>query len=307
MAQVSLKGRLGKTKSALVVNGKVLLRNNYVLCARQPDRVVEFLYTDFQQQEIYVDSGNEIIEKALLDFDTKYGSLNIPIDAEDIQVTICPYTGCTVITSSIYRYLSNPDRHDLTVHYEQWVRDLLNQFVFDEICNSYELFVRIFNPKLKRGQFPPIIKGHLVAGFYQPLICDTEPLKSALHYPQFKPYILAFMPYSKVMCSARDTTKKMKLNLEVIATADYCKLLGMNVLPRVQSLHFMLAIYYMLSLIMDLRYPVFDENNQLTTPHVDEFVNRNRRIFDSIYGGRNTRLRTWFDEFVAGSNNILRK
>lgn len=307
MGQLSYRELLGKTKSPIIINGKLLTSDRFIVCARKPEKAVEFLYTDSTQTEHPIANGKELIDKALADFMDRYAALNIKTDTDDVDVSICPYTGALIITSADYRFLSDTRRHDLSVHYEKQVRDLLNQFLFEEICNSFEIFYKILNPKLKRAQFPPMIKGHLVAGFYQPIICDTDYIKSAVRYPTFQSYISELLKYSKVLCSASDTTRKIKLNLTVIATADYCSILNMHVLPALQTQFFMLAVYYILAVIMDLRDPVFDDNKQLAMPHAKEFTERNQKLFNFIYSARQTQLRVWFEEFVNGSNNLLRK
>lgn len=125
---------------------------------------------------------------SLLEFDRKYapawGRAADSVSASKIERAIDPYTGAVVLESELYHKMMDPyEFHRTDRNYTEQAQQIRAELLLDYINNYYDIYTYLFNRRLMATHMSSFVKGHLVAGLFQPIICSTELIRSPLDYP----------------------------------------------------------------------------------------------------------------------------
>lgn len=202
---LSSKGR------PIICNGKLLRSGNKMVYVRESTRYSIVFTTAAKSNtsatigEVNLTTGEGVklteeesfeplterrVFDSVLDFDREHAAawLLDPETVDDDSLSICidPFTNALIIESELYQKMMDPtefQRADKT--YEKAAQEIRAKMLLDYIENYYVIYSYLFNNKLMGTRSPSIIKGHLVAGLFQPLYCGTRYIPSPLDFPIF--------------------------------------------------------------------------------------------------------------------------
>ena len=303
MVIAQLKELLGKTKSIIIVNGKLLTVNGFPVFGRKPNKTVKFFYTDNHQAEHEVPNAVELIEHMLMEFDEKYGVLYKDLDSVGVTVgTGCVYTHAVSLSSQIYTLLQDECMRT-NIQYADDVDSILLDFLYHEVVNSYEVFERVLKIYLIKNRFPTVVKGHLAGRFYQPYIFDTKAIHSAFNYGRFS-WFKSMIAKDGLKLIDVHSSSGPRANMFVVPTDSYCDLLRMKIIPDVDSRFFIFALHACMINQICVEMYNHDGDANLFSTRVGEFSKLNSRTVNAIYSEQRTK--EWYDSFTAGFNNLMR-
>lgn len=201
-----LSDLLSSKGKPIICNGKLLMYGRQLIFAREDTNYrVVFTATSRNNEansgsgEINLTMGEgsnteeqAITEKSviqgLLDFDRKYapawGRSPESVTAAGIVKGVDPYTGAVVLESELYHRMMDPKEfHRSDRNYDAAAMNIRVELLLDYVNNYYDIYRYLFNRRLMATHMSPFVKGHLVAGLFQPVICSTELIRSPMEYP----------------------------------------------------------------------------------------------------------------------------
>lgn len=130
----------------------------------------------------------EKVIESLLDFDRKYaaawGRSEADVHPDKISCAVDTYTGAVVLESELYHKMMDPyEFHRVDRNYSEAAQKVRAELLLEYINNYFDIYTYLFNRRLMATHVSPFVKGHLVAGLFQPIICSTELIRSPLEYP----------------------------------------------------------------------------------------------------------------------------
>lgn len=194
----------------LICNGKLLMHGRQLIFARESTNYsVMFTVASRNNKsgagvEINLTTGegtkpaeegqedNTLTEgkviESLLDFDRKYaaawGRSEADVHPDRIECAVDTYTGAVVLESELYHKMMDPyEFHRVDRNYSEAAQKVRVELLLDYINNYFDIYTYLFNRRLMATHVSPFVKGHLVAGLFQPIVCSTELIRSPLEYP----------------------------------------------------------------------------------------------------------------------------
>lgn len=279
-----------KSRSPIIVNGELLkLNEKSVIMARKDKDGPIFFTVNHLKQEVPCAGGDILIAK-LSEFGQTYRDI-LPEDLDDTtEIVVDEFTNAVCITSKSYTIVRDITRRSDIVLQPRY-QVLVNQFLAFELKNYFIMSQFLMFNRLSRGHITMRAKGYLVAGFYQPLIYDTVAYPSPLRYSR----LTSLQRFIEMQVNLFSTSEKnRKVNLSVIATADYTlNILKMPVTPNIKPREFMCALCFCLSYTLDMA------NRQLgVQTSYNELFTENNATYSYIVS--NQQLATWLSQFVNG-------
>lgn len=203
-----LSDLLSSKGKPIICNGKLLMYGRQLIFARENTNYsVVFTATSRNNKanngmdEINLTTGEGTTEEGdaftednviqgLLDFDRKYapawGRSAASISASKIVKGVDPYTGAVVLESELYNRMMDPHEfHRSDRNYDEAAMRIRVELLLDYVNNYYDIYRYLFNRRLMATHMSSFVKGHLVAGLFQPVICSTELIRSPMEYPAF--------------------------------------------------------------------------------------------------------------------------
>lgn len=202
-----LSGLLASKGKPLICNGKLLMHGRQLVFARI-DKGASYGVVFSAAARNNAQGGGEIsltgsdsgekdekgmlTEKSLidsiLDFDRKYAPAwnRSPesVSAKNIFKAVDPYTGAVILESEFYQKMMDPyEFHRTDRNYNEAARRIRAELLLEYINNYFDIYTYLFNRRLMSTHMSSFVKGHLVAGLFQPIICSTEFIRSPLIYP----------------------------------------------------------------------------------------------------------------------------
>lgn len=221
-----LKELLGKNPRPIVVEGKLLTTeggDSLILGYKQGYKL---MYKDSKTKaEFSTDIVAKLIQDRLSEFADEYRHAVLDT-ATKIFVEADPFSGCICIFSERYAVLSNVDTHRTDRQYPADVQELLDKFLGQYMVMWFELYMALMNRKLSGQSVPVKIKAHLVAGFFQPVVLNTEHFKHPIQYGACEEVLNGLHPYLVSLEQTNDTLRH--IDLSVIATADIAQMVGVE-------------------------------------------------------------------------------
>lgn len=215
-----LKGLLGKARKPIILNGEIVMKGRAPIMASLTKYRLSFEVADNSAKQIEPEQMDELLLASAQKFNSKYSA--ILTGDEDFEVTargeVDMFTGAVSITTALYRQLSELEPHELTRQHLPAVREALTTFTTDYTSNYYDIFLFLLNRRLTANHMPITVKGHLVAGLFQPFIVSTEQFKSPFLFPENQWLYDLFCPYEELLERADISNKH--LDLSCIAMCD---------------------------------------------------------------------------------------
>lgn len=206
-----LSGCLSNKGKPVICNGKLLRSGNKMVYARESANYSVIFTTAAKSNtsatvgEVNLTTGEGVkltdeegfkplteksVISAVLDFDRQYSHIWFrdpeDVTVEDLNIDIDPFTNALIIESELYRKMMDPQEfHRIDMNYDGDGRKLRAKLLLDYIEDYYVTYSYLFHNKLMGTRSPAFIKGHLVAGLFQPLYCGTRFIPSPLDYPIF--------------------------------------------------------------------------------------------------------------------------
>ncbi len=201
-----LSDLLSSKGKPVICNGKLLMYGRQLIFARENTSYsVVFTATSRNNKanngasEINLTTGEgagekddacteETVIEGLLDFDRKYapawGRTPDSVSASKIVRSVDPYTGAVVLESELYHRMMDPyEFHRADRNYDEAAMRIRVELLLDYVNNYYDIYRYLFNRRLMATHMSSFVKGHLVAGLFQPVICSTELIRSPMEYP----------------------------------------------------------------------------------------------------------------------------
>lgn len=210
-----LSERTGEKGNPVIYNGKLLMygkRRVLVKSDRQGNFKPVFFVRAAKDEIINLTTGEgmpnggedpetgaslRLNEAKLLDmtleFDRKYAPVWFRDPAscttDTIEASVDTCTGAIVLESELYRRTMEPESfHRVDKAYKPEEIRVRAELLLEYIDNYYDIFTHLLNPRLNATSTPFYVKGHLVAGLFQPIRIATDKVRSPFDYPILSPF-----------------------------------------------------------------------------------------------------------------------
>lgn len=299
-----LSGLISDTvKRPLILNGKLVTKDNVPLRVKMGAGYhIVFTTTSAGKKEeatFTEEEGEKMLTDAAVAFIDKYGAIGSDTSASwaGFQANIDPFTQAIVLKNNLYDILrdkySERHLHDGTSQFPPAVQSLISAFVEEQIVNYFEVYINLINRRLMSGHMPTIVKGHLIAGLYQPLLVQTKHIDCPLMFGEFD-WFLNYLnkPTQTVEYLGHQQETNRGLDLSVIAMSDLRERLKTPIVRDMDRNHWMFILYSTLS-----RYILGGESL---------LMRRYGRIYDTIVEGRGVAEGTpqFYFDFFEGVKKI---
>lgn len=286
-----LRGFLsGRLKKPIIINGRLVTMDNRILMASRDNYKVIFTLVGAGTTETVIENGEEIIEKRAVEFNRKYSKIygRQNDDVTQFSASVDSFTGAVILKNPLYEFLldKNDEQHfhDGTRQFTEDTQKLITEFTKELVINYFEIYCHLFNRRLMASHMPIMIKGHLVSGFYQPLVIRTRGIDCPLElgeFAWFHEFINSPEVCEKRLESIQETTRGLELT--AISMYDFSAKFGVSCVKELNRLYFMFILYTILI-------------NTLEDGASGEMVNHFKKIYASIQNQRV--LITFFAECV---------
>lgn len=280
---VPLKGLLGKTKRAIVVNGQLLKvdHRRVVVSLNRYRTEYALMGTSTVYEE---EKGDKLILDKLAEFDLRYRimaelkavpTLDSNGNENQFEIYVDPYTGAIIIESPTYKALYSPHMHEVGVQHTPQVAEAVLSFVKEYTINYMDLFTHLFSRRISSPYSPITTRCHFVAGFFQPLMVESSALRSPFGFGQHKWFYDLFVDEEKFLERSYDSPRK--LNLSCVALCDIATKFGAKVIPEFKRENWMFMC-------------LFTILNQIDKDAALQLRNEYGRIFQGIMDDEDMRL-----------------
>ena len=268
-----------KVRKPIVLNGRLVMDEGAIILARREKYSVVFSKS-VGGKEIFLEEPDEILNKYADEFNTKYAEVFGKLDdsATTFHANVDSFSGAIVLKNGLYEALldKGDDRHfhDGRMQFKSQVQELILQFDKELLFNYFDIYQTLFNKRLTTSHMSAIIKGHLVAGLYQPLVVRTRHIDCPLELPEFRwffDYINSPEICEERLESVQEHTRGLELT--VIAMSDFSKKFGTKCMRELNRRYFQFILYFVLC-------------GQLHSDFPAEMQKRYRSIYRYISSGR---------------------
>lgn len=211
---------LGKVGRPVVLNGKLLCFEKSPLLVSRPGYSREYRVVG---KDIYfsAEQGDQMIAEQSDEFAWKYESLlaGTGVDpAELLPPTLDSFTGAIVLENSAFHEISKLELHDGSRQFQPAVSKMLTDFVVEYTVNWFEIYLYLFNRRISAQHMPYSVRGHFVAGLFQPLIVETRSIRSPLSYGENQWFHQIFRDYEEQLRLPGESDRR--LTLSAVAMCD---------------------------------------------------------------------------------------
>lgn len=270
----------GTVRRPIIINGKLLKHGKQVLLVRRENYKVQFLVAESANKESYVPEGEEIMSKAITDFNTKYGAVcqNNRDMMEQLSANVDSFTGAVVLKSGLYHMLLDKTDtmhlHDGRAQFQSEVQELITAFELEFTTNYFEIYCSLLNRRIMSSHIPMKIKSHLVAGLYQPLVVQTKCIDSPVRMSRFDwffQYLNNPSQQEELLETVNETSRGLELS--VIAMSDLNMKFGTPLIRELDRVHF---TYTLLMTLM----------NSVKSDGAVDLAVRNYNLYTALSEGR---------------------
>lgn len=256
-----LSGLISDTiRRSIIVNGKLVTYEGSVVYTKMTSNyVIAFFKYSQNHQEILIPDGEKLLEDIGKKFNEKYGSLvnGSALHTSHFESSIDTFTQSVVMKNGLYDFLmdqyDSSHLHDGQRQFQEGAQKLIYDFVCETIENYLEIYLTLMNRKLMGGHMPPIIKGHLVSGLFQPLVVQSRHVFCPLKFGEFQwflDYLERGTPTEEYLERGNDTNRG--LDLSVIAMSDISKKFGTPIVKELTRAEWLFILYLSLIRFVDL-------------------------------------------------------
>lgn len=247
-----LSGLISDTiKRAVIINGKLVTNKGRTVYVKMASNYhISFLTVLPNKEEVELPEGDMLLDSIAAEFNEKYKSL--ANGNEDLlihfQANIDSFTQTVVLKNGLYNFLIDKGDenhlHDGTRQFQEDAQVLLKEFVVESIINYLEIYIFRIGRRLTGGHMPAIVKGHLVAGLYQPLVVQTKHIECPLKFGELS-WFLNYLnsPESVEEYIERTQETKRGLDLSVIAISDLNAKFSTPIIRELNRVHWLFILY----------------------------------------------------------------
>lgn len=245
---VPLKGLLGKTKRAIVVNGQLLRVGRHQIVASLSNYRAEYslagsseTLTEAKFTTITLNRLRGFDEKYAVMRDYDYHQVDEKSDEEawtQHEIYVDSYTGAIIIESPVYKTLISPHMHEIGVQHTPQVAEAVLKFVVEYTSNYMDLYMYLFNKRITSPYSSIATRCHFVAGFFQPLMAESQGIQSPFGFGQNKWFYDLFADNEKFLERPYDSPRK--LNLSCVAMCDIAHTFDAKVITEMERGKWML-------------------------------------------------------------------
>lgn len=242
-----------KARKTIIINGKLVTVDGRILTARRENYRTVLSTVGAGKEETIVDNGDEILSQFADNFNKKYTAIATG-DAEELQqfrANVDPFTGSIVMKNGLYDRLFDRNNelhiHDGVIQLLPDVRKEVREFSCSLILDYFEIYHVLLNRRLMSSHIPMTIKGHLVAGLFQPLVVKTKQIDCPLELAEFDwlhEYLREPESVEKILEGVQETSRG--LGLTAIAMSDFADKFGTPIVTELNRLYFQYILYYIL-------------------------------------------------------------
>lgn len=239
----------GTAKRPIIINGRLLTDEGQMVMARRESYRVEFIRVGYGRQESVVEDGEGLMLRAVSAFNEKYGRIMGQGGGAhtDFMANVDTFTGAIVLHNAVFDTLMDKDNaqrlHDPTQQFPVDIQNLLRNFMVDLVAGYFIIYARLFNRRLMASHMPMFVKGHLVAGLYQPLVVATKFIDSPFRMGEFQ-WLTSYLNSPAVLETylerMYDTARGIELT--AIAMSDLCTKLHLPLVKEMDRLHWMFML-----------------------------------------------------------------
>lgn len=211
---------LGKVGRPVVLNGKLLCFEKSPLLISRPSYSREYRVAG-KDICFNAEQGDQLIAQQSEEFALKYGALlaGTGVDmAELLPPTLDSFTGAIVLESTTFHEISKLELHDGSRQFQSAVTKMLTDFVVEYTVNWFEIYLYLFNRRIFAQHMPYSVKGHFVAGLFQPLLVETRSIRSPLSFGENQWFYQIFRDYEEPLRLPGESDRR--LSLSAVAMCD---------------------------------------------------------------------------------------
>lgn len=243
----------GKLRRPLIINGKLVVMHNAIVTVRRENYHVVFSCRGRSGEETMIDDGDSLLDQYATEFNTRY-EVTSTRDREAMTkftASVDPFTGAIVLKNGLYeRLLDRYDElhfHDGTRQFMQTTQDTITDFVKQLSLDYFEIFRVLLSRRLMASHMPIKIKGHLVAGLFQPLTIATKYIDCPFTLGEFA-WMTQLLNSPEVLTERLEGVSETSRGLEitVIAMSDFSSKFGVPCPKELNRIYFQFCLYTML-------------------------------------------------------------
>lgn len=244
----------GTTKRPIIVNGQLLMEKGQMVRVKRERYRIEYTRLDNNRQEVVIEDGQALLDKAADDFNSRFGSV---VDkatlstATDFSAEVDKFTGALVLHNAVYDTLCDRDNskrfHDQNMQFPPDTQRVLQDFLGYSVGSFFNIYMRLMTRRLMASSMPMMIRGHLVAGLHQPLVVSTTLLECPLRMREFEwffTYLNSPEQIEKYLERRTDTPRDLELT--VVSMYDFCTKMGIPLVRELNRLNWTFVLYIML-------------------------------------------------------------
>lgn len=241
-----LKGLLGKTNRPIVINGSLLSMDRSLIVAHLSNYKVIFETLGSGGLSISADQAEKHMYQKIQAFQEKYDSVlaGTDIDPTQIIMSVDQFTGAVVIETPSYKELLRKEMHELDKQYSKRISDLTRDFITDYTANWFDSYVYLFNRRIAAQHMSIAVRGHFVAGLYQPLVVGTKSFPSPILYGRNRWLYDIFSGSEEYLERPADSNRRLELSC--VAMCDVCSVFNTPVIFELDRKVWMLMIELLL-------------------------------------------------------------
>lgn len=241
-----------KVKKPIILNGKLVVDDGALVLARREKYSVIFSKS-VGGKEVTIENAEDILNAYADAFNSKFSGVFSRVDtnATSFHANVDSFSGAVVLKNGIYTALLDKSDenhfHDGRMQFRSQVQDLITEFNRDFIFDYFDIYQLLLDRRLMASHIPAKIKGHLVAGLYQPLVVRTRHIDCPLELPEFQWFFNHIN--SPEICeerleSVQETARGLELT--VIAMSDFSKKFGTKCMRELNRRYFQFILYAIL-------------------------------------------------------------
>lgn len=235
----------GKLRKPIIFNGKLLRDGDNIITVRRENYRVVMTAVGFGGSETIISDGDALLNAEADAFNSKYSILSSGSEEElnQFSPTVDFFTGAIVIKNGLYEKLI--DRydemhfHDGKRQFQEETQKRIDTFTEELLMNYFDIYLHLLNKRLTASHMPQKIKGHLVAGLFQPIVVRTKQIDSPFQLGEFQWF--HELLNNPEMCEIRlegvqETTRGLELT--VISMYDFSQKMNVSCAKELNKLYF---------------------------------------------------------------------
>lgn len=243
----------GKVRKPLVLNGQLVMDGQSLVTVHRDNYAVAVTKMIGGSTEVEVKDPEALLASYADAFNKKYSGVASRGDGDLVSfyANVDPFTGAVVLKNGLYQKLLDRGNdhhfHDGRMQFKPEIQSIVTEFNKEFILNYFEIYSYLFNRRLMSSHMSVKVKGHLVAGLFQPLVVRTRHIDCPMELPEFQwffDYLNSPGNCEKQLESVQETVRGLQLT--AIAMSDFSAKFGTPCVKEFNRLYFQFILYTIL-------------------------------------------------------------